>query len=197
MTGRGAIGCFRAALGAPARLGRDATGAVLTEFAMAFPILVVLVLGGFEIGRYVLLQQKLQSVAVAVADLVAQSETISSGDVDNIFLAVDHIMQPFSLGANGVVIVSSISASNGQPPTINWQRSGGGTGTGMSHLGTAGGAATLPAGFVVRDGESVIVSEVFYSYQPLLAMNLVPLPSGSLYNEAFYRPRFGTLSALN
>ncbi len=180
-----------------ARFARERRGAVLTEFAMAFPILVILILGGFEIGRYVLLQQKLQSVAVETADLVAQSETISASDVDNIMVAVDHIMTPFELGDRGVVIVSSIGATGNNPPKVNWQRSGGGTASATSKLGTPGGNAVLPEGFVVRAGESVIVSEVFYNYESVLALDLIPLPSGQLYNESFYRPRFGTLASLN
>lgn len=179
------------------RFAREARGAVLTEFAMAFPILVVLVLGGFEIGRYVLLQQKLQSVAVETADLIAQAETISGTEVDNILVAVDHIMTPFDLGDRGVVIVTSVGATGNNPPMVNWQRSGGGTANATSKLGVPGTTATLPSGFVVRAGESVIVSEVFYDYEPLLAMNLIPLPSGQLYNESLYRPRFGTLASLN
>lgn len=183
--------------GALARFARETRGAVLTEFAMAFPILVVLILGGFEVGRYVLLQQKLQSVAVETADLISQAELISGGDIDNILLAVDHIMTPFELGGNGVVIVSSVGATGNNPPKVNWQRTGGGTASAVSKLGTPGSTATLPAGFVVRAGESVIVSEVFYNYEPVLAMNLIPLPSGQLYNESMYRPRFGTLTSLN
>lgn len=194
MTARGAGGGFYGAL---ARFARETRGAVLTEFAMAFPILVVLILGGFEIGRYVLLQQKLQSVAVETADLVSQAETIKATDIDNILIAVDHIMTPFELGGKGVVIVSSIGATGTNPPKVNWQRAGGGTASAVSKLGPAGSNAVLPTGFVVRPGESVIVSEVFYNYEPVLAMNLIPLPSGQLYNESMYRPRFGTLTNLN
>jgi len=188
---------WRAAAAAGSRFGGDRTGAILVEFAMMFPALILLIVGGYEVGRYVLLQQKLHSVAVAVADLVAQYETITAGDVDNVFLAVDHIMQPYTLGTDGRVIVTSISASSGQPPTVNWQRSGAGAGSGTSQLGGPGAAATLPAGFVVRDGESVIVSEVFFVYQPELATIFNPLLQNNLYNEAFYRPRFGTLATLN
>ncbi len=128
---------------------------------------------GVEIGRYVLLEQKLESVAVETADLVAQTNTvaITTADLDNIFTAISQIILPFTMGTNGKVIVTSVGQSNGGPITVNWQRAGGGTGT--SHLGSVGGAATLPANFIVRDGEAVIVSEVF-CYQPMFAANLVP-----------------------
>lgn len=199
MIGRTLVSSVRERLRAVRRFGRDSRGAVLAEFAMAFPILVTMTLGGVEIGRYVLLQQKLNSVAVETADLVAQtnSTAITTADLDNIFMAVSHVMTPFALDTNGVVIVTSVSKSNGGPITVNWQRSGGGTGAGTSQIGMPGGSATLPAGFVVRDGEAVIVSEVFYNYQPMFSMSWIPIPASALYNEALYRPRFGTLSTLN
>lgn len=188
-----------AAMRALCLLARDARGAALAEFAMAFPLLLTLTLGGFELGRYVLLEQKLDSVAIETADLVAQtnSPSITTADLDNIFAAVGHIMAPFVIGANGRVIVTAVIKSNGGPITVNWQRAGGGTGSGTSRVGSPGSSATLPAGFVVRDGEAVIVSEVFYSYQPLFATAWIAIPAANLYNESFYRPRFGTLATLN
>lgn len=177
------------------RLRRDRQGAILVEFAMTFPILVILILGGIEISRYILLQQKLEGVAVAMADLVAQAETLTTSDVDNLFAAVDHIAKPFSLGDQGVVIVSSVSIGNGNKPRINWQRRGGGTSTATSALGTPPGIANLPDGFILRAGESVIVAEVYYSFEPFLGQSFIP--AREIYHRAMFRPRFGTLTSLN
>jgi Flp pilus assembly protein TadG len=176
---------------------RDKAGVAIAEFALAFPFLVLLLLGGFEIGRYVLLEQKLESVAVQTADLVSQAQSISTSELDDIFLAASSIMAPFSLGDKGVIIVTSVSASGGQPAKVNWQRAGGGTASATSLIGTPGGNATLPAGFVVRNGESLIVAEAFYNFTPLLNFPLVPLSAKQLYGEGLYRPRFGSLSTLN
>lgn len=177
------------------RLSRDRRGSILAEFALSFPVLVLLILGGVEIGRYILLQQKLEGIAVGIADLVSQAETLTVAEVDDLFAAVDHIARPFSLGSDGLVIVSSVSASNGNPPQVNWQRTGGGTGSATSAIGAPGEAATLPAGFVVRDGETVIVGEVYYSFSPFFGQSI--LPSSELYNRAMFRPRFGALTSLN
>ena len=178
-------------------LVRDKAGVAIAEFALAFPFLVLLLLGGFEIGRYVLLEQKLESVAVQTADLVSQAQTISTSELDDIFLAANSIMTPFSLDSQGVIIVTSVSASGGQPAKVNWQRAGGGTGSATSLIGTPGGNATLPTGFVVRNGESVIIAEAFYNFAPILNFPLVPLSAKQLYSEGLYRPRFGSLSTLN
>jgi Flp pilus assembly protein TadG len=176
---------------------RAKTGAAIAEFALAFPFLTLLMLGGFEIGRYVLLEQKLESLAVQTADLVSQAETISTSELDDIFLAASNIMTPFSLGDRGVIIVTSVSASGGQAAKVNWQRAGGGTATASSLIGAPGQTATLPTGFVVRDGESLIVAEVFYNFTPILNFPLVPLSATQIYSEGLYRPRFGSLSTLN
>jgi Flp pilus assembly protein TadG len=194
---RSLTACARAAASVFARFGADRTGAILVELAFAIPILGVLTLGGYEICRFILLQQKLEGVAVEVADLVAQYETITAADVDNIFLAVDHIATPFSFESRGVVIVSSVSKASGGPIKIDWQRSGGGTASATSQIGTVGGTATLPTGFVVRDNESVIIAEVFYHYDPVLETNLIPMQAADLYHQALMRPRFGALSTLN
>ncbi|MGB8275358.1 MAG: TadE/TadG family type IV pilus assembly protein, partial [Alphaproteobacteria bacterium] len=173
---------------------RDKAGTVIAEFAMAFPLLILLVLGGFEIGRYVLLQQKLSGTSLAMADMVSQAKTLTAADVDALFQAVDPMLTPFSMGDKGVVIITSISASGGQVPKINWQRKGGGTLSAVSLLGQPGGNATLPPGFVVRDGENMIAAEVFYNYTPIMNYPMIPMTAHQLYNEALYRPRFGALT---
>ncbi len=177
------------------RLMRACRGAVATEFAMAMPVIMLIVLGGSEIARYALLHQKLARAAVTMADLVSQAEEISEADIAQLFSAVDPVMSPFRMGADGIVILSSVTASGGDPAQVAWQRSGGGTfATANSGLGPEGGAASLPAGFVVRDGETAIVAEVFYSFAPLFTAGLIPV--STLYQRALFRPRFGSLAAV-
>ncbi|MEQ8934296.1 MAG: hypothetical protein RIE56_00700, partial [Amphiplicatus sp.] len=89
--------------------------------------------------------------------------------------------------------VSTGRVAGGAAPTINWQRSYG-AGPGSSAVGSQGGTASVPGGVTLGDGDNVIVSEVFYDYQPLLMENVMN-PS-NLYNYAVYRPRFSTLTAI-
>ena len=199
MIGLGTFGRIRGWLRAVRALGGDTSGAVLAEFAMGFPLLVTMIIGGVEIGRFVLVEQKMESVAVETADLVAEINTgsVTTAELNDVFSAVDHIAAPFTMDTSGKVIVTAVGKTNGGPITINWQRAGGGTGSGTSHIGTPGTTPTLPAGFTVRDGEAVIISETFYDYRPLFGGNLTPLVATTLYNIAYFRPRFGTLATLN
>lgn len=174
---------------------RDRRGMLLQETAIAMPILISMSLGGVEIARFALLQQKLDRVAMTTSDMVSQGETISIPEMDVIFTATSTIMLPFDTGANTRVIVSSVYATGGTPAKVVWQRSGGGTLTGpVSEIGVVDANADLPPGFIVRDGENVIIAEVFYTFSPLFLPDL--LPSQTLYHRSMFRPRFGTLTTM-
>jgi Flp pilus assembly pilin Flp len=172
---------------------RDAKGAIAVEFAVVAPVLVALMVGTFEVTRYVLLHQKLDRMAVAASDLVSQGETITAAQLADIFTATGLIAEPFTIGADGVVIISSIYRVAGVT-TIRWQRSGTGSMSAGSRVGAEGAAPNFPAGFVLKDGESVIFAEVFYQFRPMFAPDLVP--ASTLYHRAIFRPRRGTLDTI-
>lgn len=177
------------------RLLRARRGSVAAEFAMAVPVLVTIALAGTEVARYVLLHQKLARTAVTMGDLVTQAEEISETELTQLYAAVDHVMEPFSMGADGIVFVSGITATGGGSPQVSWQRTGGGGLTGaVSAVGAEATSATLPPSFVVRDGETAIVSEVIYEYSPLFSGGL--LGTRTIYHRAMFRPRFGSLASL-
>ncbi len=181
------------------RLKRDRRGTLAVEMAVATPVVIGLLLSGVEVTRYVLLNQKIERATATMADLVSQSETLSEGGLVNLFSATAYVMDPFDLEADGQLVVSSISATNGNPARINWQRSFGG-GSGGSAFGVEGGAASLPAGFVVRDNETVVVTEVFYGFQPMFfdtPLVRTQLMAADLYNYAVFRPRFSSLATIN
>lgn len=174
---------------------RDRCGMVMQETAIILPLLITMLLGGYEIARFALLQQKLSRTTMTAADLVSQGDTISVPEVDSILSATATMMRPFTTGPAQLVIVSSVSATGAMPPKVDWQRTGGGSLTGVtSSIGIVGGDATLPAGFLVRSGENVIVAEIFYQYSPTFMADLVP--SRILYHRAIFRPRVASLSTL-
>lgn len=177
------------------RFAADRRGGILAETGILVPVITLIILSGTEIGRFTLLQQKLNRAAVTMSDLIAQTDSnISLTQVANLYQAAGYVMRPFDLTNNGVIIVSSVARSDGNPATVNWQCVGAGGLTATSELGTAGGTATLPAGFLLRDGESAIFAEVVYTYEPFVAPNLIG--STTLRHQAMFRPRFGALTAL-
>lgn len=178
------------------RFGADRSGAALIELAFAVPVLVVVLLGCFEATRYVLLHQKMNRAAASTADLVAQLSAVTDAQLTDLFDAASRLLEPYDLGANGRVIVSSVHRPDAAvPPVIAWQRLSSGGIPATSNVGAEGDDAALPPGLTVDAGENVIVTEVFYSYEPFFLGTLFE-PS-QFVHDAFNRPRINNLTQVD
>ncbi len=173
---------------------RDDQGNVVVEFALALPVLLLMLLASAELGRFVLLNQKIDRVAITMSDLVARAETINETELDDIFNAAAHVAEPFDLDSSGRVIISSVVNPDGEGAQIAWQRSGGGSFVKVSEVGAEGETADLPDEFAVREGETAIISEVFFDFEPFLS-ELIVSPR-VIYRRAHHRPRLGTLDTI-
>ena len=177
------------------RLSSGESGVAIVDFALVAPILVFRFMGGIEISRFALLNQKLSRVATNASDLVSQSEFLTEDDLEQVFIATQFSLQPFALDDDGVVILSSVSTQNDpNDPRVNWQRSGGGTGSFPSLVGSPGGPADLPYGYEMKANRNIIVSEVYFDFEPLF-FGGVTTPK-QLSHFAIYRPRLGALTEI-
>ncbi|MGQ0677891.1 MAG: TadE/TadG family type IV pilus assembly protein [Rhodospirillales bacterium] len=181
------------------RFRNDGSGALVAEFALTLPMMLILVMGGAEVGRFMLLNQKMDRAATSMADLAAQEEAMTVATLNGLFAAVSPTMTPFTLGGNAVMIVSSIRLV-GSTPIISWQRTGAGTLTKASKIGTQGGVATLPSGLTVKTSETIIVAELYYNFTTLFVPNaytIGAIENQTLYHRAFFRPRIGALDTIS
>lgn len=176
---------FLRSLGMPGRLLRSDRGGVMIEFGFAMPVLILLMLGGVELGRYVLLHQKLDRTAMTVSDLVARVQTVTTAEVDTIFTAANLVMEPFTFDADGAVVISSVKEDSGAPKVI-WQRKGAGTLSVTSTVGNQGGSATISDNDLVDENQAIIIGETYYQYTPWF-IDLIP--STTLRHTAIFRPR--------
>jgi Flp pilus assembly protein TadG len=181
------------------RFAEGEQGVTAIEFALVLPIVLLIMLGCFEVPRFVLIYQKIARTSAGVADLVAQAdEPIAGNQMQDIFLAGKIMMQPFDVVANGKIIVSSINNPDGDGVELTWQKDNGGqakdpdTGT---DVGSKLGAATdppaaptnLPAILTPASNEEVLAAEVYFNYQPVFTSLIY---NGSqLYMISYTRPR--------
>lgn len=172
--------------------GKSRRGMAALEFALALPIWMTLLLGCADGAYMMLVDQRVDRIAYTVTDIVTQSETVSKADLDNILLAAGQLMQPFTFGAQGVVIITSLYKPAGQATQISWQYSGGGTLGRNSKIGVFGQPPRMPGGLVLNDNENVIVAEVYYVFTPMF-VNAGLLTSGDVYRVAIYKPRLSPL----
>lgn len=174
----------------PLKLWRDRRASASIELALVLPLLVTLLLSGTEYVRFTILNQKVERATAMVADLIAQSSSLTTAELASLFEIVDDTLQPFALSDDGRVIVSSVTGTSAAP-VVNWQESFG-TGSDTSKVGDTGGNATLPNGLTLAEGENVIVSEMYYAYQPILLNDV--FQETILYRVSANRPRFGSLA---
>lgn len=175
------------------RLASDNGGVAVVEFALMLPFLITLFAGGFELTRFILLNHKLEKAVYTVSDVVAQQTSVSGAQLEQIMIAATEILQPFQLGSNGVIVLSSVYRQNtSNPATVSWQFSGGGTSVNTSKIGTVGQPAALPDDFHLNSKDNIIVAEIFYSFTPLLGGDEVG--TADLYKFAIFKPRLGALT---
>lgn len=168
-------------------------GAVAIEFALTLPIWIMLLLGGWDVGYLLILSQRVDRIAYSVTDIVTQQETVTKADLDSIFLAAGQLMQPFSFGADGIVIVTSLHKPAGGNTVISWQYSGGGTLPRTSKIGDPSTTTpAIPGGITLNDNENIIIAEVYYAFTPLF-INAGILHEEDLYRVAIYKPRLSPL----
>lgn len=176
------------------RLRSDDRGAILAELAFSMPLFISFLMGIVEVGNYLLVNLKLQHSVVSIADLVTRDEEISEDVMADVFNAAPQIMAPFPMGEDALVIVTAISQTEDVPATIYWQRMGGGSLSAASEFGIEGAPPVLPAGLTMRDNETILATEIFYSYEPVIFQFV---PTQTIRKSSFFRPRIGALQEVD
>jgi Flp pilus assembly protein TadG len=178
------------------RFGRDRRGVAAMEFAIIAPVLTLALLGGTELSRYTLMHQKMDRVSASISNMVAQSSTMKTVDFQNMWAAAKEIAKPFDLAdSTSKVIVSHIVAETDTNYRIVWQRSGAGTLTQSSQLGSEGGLATMPSGVTLKQGDTLIAVEVYATYSAFVFPELVD--SEQVYKRSFDSPRLVDIITLD
>ena len=158
----------------------DRGGVAVIEFALILPVLIALYFGAVELSDAMTVDRRITAVASTTADLAAQAEEISAGEVGNIFGAARSIMKPYD--SDGVsIVLTSVVADEDNNTTVDWSCSNGGDGAYAQ-----GSTYTLPPN-LTQPFTSVIVAEVEYTYTSFLG-KFIDTPINM--NDTFYlRPR--------
>ncbi len=176
------------------RLMKDEAGLAFLEFALILPVLLLLLLGGIELSRYIQTAQKVDKLTHTIVDLVAQAPTISTNDLDQIMAAAEHIMEPLDFSRTGVMMVTCVGYDSNGNLIVKWQYKGGGDLVRSSKIGAVNATPVLPAGFTVDSRDNVLIAETYYTFTPMVNESIVdPI---EFYRTAYYLPRMGELGTL-
>ena len=190
-----------------------ADGVAATEFAIVVPFMLVLLVGGVELGDGMAINVKVSATAHSVADMVTQNTSLSTASMQNILTGATAIIAPYPVNSNQLTVtVSEVSSDANGNLTLQWSQSYNGSsfGAGRSSLGSSTnppyGALTRPAslnGTVgsasdvnnQNDQVSFIVSEVSYAYTPNLGYTITG--TVNLADSYWLFPRCSTDSPAN
>ncbi len=158
---------------------RDSRGVSAVEFALILPVMLVMIFGTVEISNLMIADRKLVSATSTTADLFAQTKTVTTPEIADIFLAGSAVMQPLDLNSLSFV-VSSVVADAGGVTKVEWSEGYGAAGL------AAGSIFALPPGLVAPN-QSVIVVQSSYNYVSQLGqLILAPI---ALTDRFFLAPR--------
>lgn len=95
-------------------------GAALPEFALLFPLIMALLMGSYDIGRALTINQKVISASQIIADLITRQQTVTMETLDDIILAGQMAIDPYSREPFGYDIVG-IRYTAGGAPSEQWR----------------------------------------------------------------------------
>ena len=151
------------------RMSRNNDGVAAIEFAFIASIMFTLFIGTVEFSQALTVDRRVTQIASSSADLIARQKTISTTEIDGVMQIIDHLMQPYDPSLLSVTVLNvQASISNANQTTVCWsyQHNGG------ANAYTEGQSYTLPNSFL-EAGNSVIVAEVVYNYEPLIFKHFI------------------------
>lgn len=169
------------------RARADKRGVAAVEFAMLVPIMFMLLVGTVEFSQALTIDRRVTQIASSSADLIARQKSITTSDIAGIMQIIDHLLRPYDTAPLRVTVLNVIAdINNAANTTVCWS---------YEHNGGAGSYAKgatypLPAG-IVEAGNSVIVAEVTYAYQPLIFEYFIEA-NFPLQERFFLKPRLSS-----
>jgi Flp pilus assembly protein TadG len=164
----------------------DTRAVAAVEFAIVAPFMLLLYVGGVELGNGLAISVKVSETAHTVADLVSRNACVTDSALNAMLGASSVTIAPYSAGFS-TVTVSEVSTDANGKATVTWSKALNGTPRSVGQpitLPTALGAPSPPL-------ISLILGEVTYLYTPNLGYTI----SGTVpIRESYYLfPRVSSL----
>lgn len=145
----------------------DTRAVAAVEFAIVVPFMLLLYVGGVELGNGLAIGVKVSETAHTVADLVSRNACVNTSSLSTMLGASAATIAPYSVG-NATVTVSEVSTDINGKATVTWSQALNGTPR------PVGQPMTLPAalGTPSPPKVSLILGEVTYQYTPNLGYTI-------------------------
>ena len=101
------------------RFARDRKGVGAIEFAIIFPVLVMLYLGAFEITIGLSVSKRTTRAAGSIADIITQQQSVTKSSLTDIAKAAAPIYSPYN-SSDMLVKVTAIQIDGSSNPKVMW-----------------------------------------------------------------------------
>lgn len=156
----------------------DTRAMAAVEFAMVVPFMLLLLIGGIELGNARAIGVKVSETAHAIADLVSRNACVTDSALNTMLGASAATIAPYASG-NATVLVSEVSTDANGKATVTWSKALNGTPRQVSQPITLPSALGTPSPANV----SLLLGEVTYRYTPNLGYTI----SGTIpISESYY-----------
>jgi Flp pilus assembly protein TadG len=170
------------------RLGRDASGLAMVEFAFAAPLVLGMGMIGTDTAFYVITHLQVSQIAMQVADNASRvgeqdvltARKVFESDINETFVGAEKLGENIDIFDQGRIIVSSLQRNADGGQWIAWQRCRGAKNHDSS-FGVQGAGATgtsfpgmgVPGRYITASqGTAVMFVEVAYDFRSITPMNL-------------------------
>jgi len=142
---------------------RDTTAVAAVEFALIFPVMMILLMGLFDLGNGIMANQRIIASVHTIADLLARNEIVDDDIINSSISGGELVVAPFSIDTMGVDIVSIRFDEDGAPETV-WRE------TRNMAANTSVPGNTQP---LSQPNEGVLVVTVRYLYRPAFGQMVI------------------------
>lgn len=170
------------------RFARDKQGIGAIEFAILFPVLLMLYLGAFQLTVGLNVSKRASRSAGSVADIISQRSSVTKSDLATMPSVVGAIFAPYA--TTGLTLkITGIAVDASGKSTVAWSWAQDGT-----TPYTSGTAITVPSN-LNQASTFLVRSELAIPYQ-LISFGSSFLPNGTnqitISRQYYYRQRVGS-----
>jgi Flp pilus assembly protein TadG len=171
--------------GAARRFRRSEQGVTLIEFALIFPVMLLLFIGLVEFGEAFSVNRRISNAASTVSDLVSQERSVTNTQLQDIALVANEIVKPYRTAPFSMRIISVVANDTNTGATVAWTYP-----TGSPAVGSV---YPLPGGQrLTEPNSSLIVAETSYAFTPSVGYFIGDI---TLNGIAYFRPRLARIVA--
>lgn len=155
--------CLHHICGLLVRWGAEKKAVAAVEAAILFPVMITLLMGVYDIGNGIVVNQKTITASQVMADLIARNQVVDMDALTDIVVAGRLALEPFSTATMGYDIVS-VEFDEDEDPEVLWR---------LTNNMAANDAALDSTDPIAEEGNGVVIVTVTYDYTPFFSNFIV------------------------